>query len=344
MKKILIISSMLLLASCSGMVSMFMPGKTMSTKESWVSKNANAYFWSNFHQGNYDSIPNILQKLNMALVTDPNDLLATAHLGFTHLWSLSERQRLPFPNPQIIENLFLACTYYEEAYKLNPNDSRILGFEADMTLAKGGFFKNEKQQVEGYFMGKKAIDMWPQFNKFTVAYVFSSLGKDNENFKKGIKWQYETMNDCACKTYDDTSNYADLRTRVANSTDPMIYRACYNTWIAPHNWEGFFLNFGDMLVKAGNTAEALKMYQLAKQSDTYNNWPYRDVLENRINNIQKNATDFNKPIDNMNIKSQNVIMFNSRIACTGCHQMGKEEFVRLGYKAPTPDIYFLKAK
>jgi hypothetical protein len=84
MKKIIVIGSLLLLASCSGIVSMFMTGKTMSTKESWVSKSANAYFWSNFHQGNYDSIPNILQKLNLALVTDPNDLPTTAHLGFAH--------------------------------------------------------------------------------------------------------------------------------------------------------------------------------------------------------------------------------------------------------------------
>lgn len=344
MKKIIVIGSLLVLTSCSGIVSMFVPGRSLSNTNTKLSQSANAYFWNNFHQGNYDSIPKILQKLNMALVTDPNDLLTTAHLGFTHLWSLSERQRLIIPNPQIIENMFLACSYYEEAYKMNPNDSRILGFEADMTLAKGGFFKNEKQQVEGYFLGKKAIGMWPQFNKFTVAYVFSSLDKNNENFKKGIKWQYETMSDCGCKTYPDTSDYADLKTRVATSTDPMIYRACYNTWIAPHNWEGFFLNFGDMLVKAGNNNEALKMYTLAKQSDTYKDWPYQDVLENRIKNINANAIDFNKPINNANIKNQNVIMFNSRIACTGCHEMGKEEFVKLGYKVPTNDIYFLKAK
>jgi len=29
-------------------------------------------------------------------------------------------------------------------------------------------------------------------------------------------------------------------------------RVCWNSWIAPHNFEGFFLNMGDMLVKSGD--------------------------------------------------------------------------------------------
>src|SRR5262245_41481476 len=61
-------------------------------------------------------------------------------------------------------------------------------------------------------------------------------------------------------------------------------RVCWNSWIAPHNFEGFFLNFGDMLVKAGEPGLAVSMYANAKLTPDYASWPYRDVLEDRMRN------------------------------------------------------------
>jgi hypothetical protein len=49
-------------------------------------------------------------------------------------------------------------------------------------------------------------------------------------------------------------------------------RACWNSWIAPHNFEGFFLNMGDMLVKVGDWRTAQKIYANAKLSPDYANW------------------------------------------------------------------------
>ena len=43
-------------------------------------------------------------------------------------------------------------------------------------------------------------------------------------------------------------------------------RVCWNSWIAPHNFEGFFLNFGDMLVKAGQLDTAVTMYRNAQHA------------------------------------------------------------------------------
>jgi hypothetical protein len=64
---------------------------TPNYEQSQIVKNANDFFWQNFHAGNYDSISVVIAKLNQALEEQPNDLITTAHLGFTHIWALSER-------------------------------------------------------------------------------------------------------------------------------------------------------------------------------------------------------------------------------------------------------------
>jgi hypothetical protein len=94
---------------------------------------------------------------------------------------------------------------------------------------------------------------------------------------------------------------------------------CWNSWIAPHNFEGFFLNMGDMLVKAGDWPAAQKVYANAKLSSTYASWKYRPVLEARIEQAQANVSAFNAP-GRGKASGDAVMMVQSRFACMGCHQ------------------------
>ncbi len=61
------------------------------------------------------------------------------------------------------------------------------------------------------------------------------------------------------------TNYKSAVQKIRSSTDPKIFRTCWNSWIAPHNWEGFCLNWGDMLAKNGEVEEAQRIYNLAKK-------------------------------------------------------------------------------
>ena len=99
-----------------------------------------------------------------------------------------------------------------------------------------------------------------------------------------------------------------------------------------------------MLVKNGEVEEAQRIYNLAKESDTYNEWPFKDVLEKRIKESQQNVALFNKPVDEINLKNQKVIMLNSAMACTGCHQMGKNEFKDFEHKGIDIDKYYFLNK
>ena len=342
MKKILVASILVFMVGCGSIASFFTPVKKIAGNETQFAKDANKYFWDNYHQGNYENIPLIIERLNLALQENPNDLRITAHLAFTHIWALTERQRVAALAPSITEQLVLSKRYFEEANAMDPHDPRLLGFLADLSLAEGQNFGNKKEQVDGYFKGLKSIKEWPQFNKFTLGYIFSNLDKTDKHFKKGIEWQYETMDDCSCEKNTRATDYQSAIQKIKASKDPKIYRTCWNTWIAPHNFEGFCLNWGDMLVKNGDLEEAVKIYSLAKQSDSYNEWPYKGELEKRIANVKTNEAEFNKPVDNRNLANQNVIMFNSRMSCTGCHQMSENEFAKMGYKELGDEYYFLK--
>lgn len=331
MNKLITLFLIFCLCGCGIIATTFTSSKKYEVAQTDISKNANKFFWDNYHLGNYDSIPKIIEKLNLALQENPKDIISTTHLGFVHIWALSERQRLDKPNPTITEHILLSKKYFQEANLMNPHDLRVLGFLADLTLAEGITLENKKEITQGYFLGLKSIRQWPQFNKFTIGYFFSSLDKNDKNFKKGLGWQYSTIDDCACEKNTRNDLVAATR-KIKQSKNPIIYRACWNSWIAPHNWEGYCLNWGDMLTKNGEMEEAKKIYALAKESDTYNEWPYKEILEKRIVNVSSNYVDFNQKIDEVNLNKQNVIMFNSKISCMSCHQMSKNEFEQFGHK------------
>ncbi len=87
-----------------------------------------------------------------------------------------------------------------------------------------------------------------------------------------------------------------------------------------------------MLTKNGELEEAKKIYALAKESDTYDEWPFKTTLERRITEVKANSIEFNKVVDETNLNTQKVIMFNSKLSCMGCHQMSKSEFEKFGHK------------
>lgn len=85
---------------------------------------------------------------------------------------------------------------------------------------------------------------------------------------------------------DDCSRKRCFWRRTKPATAAFM-RACWNSWIAPHNFEGFFLNFGDMLARANDLPNARAMYEAARLPKSYAQWPYRDVLERRLARLEQ---------------------------------------------------------
>lgn len=319
------------------------PSERMNSAES-----ADRSMWNNFHLGNYDSIPSVLKQLNEAYNNNPSDIRITAHLGFVHLWAFCERGRKN-ADSSIFLHIYESNRFFKKAIKLNSHDPRLYGFQASVEICEGALDNNLFKIEKGYVKSLLAIRRWKAFNKSALSFIESQRDSNSFMFRQGIKYQWEVLNGCSCKKLTKKKIMAspqkvlgDLIEELKATNDPLTKRACWNSWIAPHNLEGFFLNFGDMLVKHGDLEEAKEIYKAAKLSPSYKAWVYAPVLEERLKNLEHNEKAFNQPLKLLYKKKEKQIFINSKISCTGCHQMSPDEFERMGYDPPSDEIYFLK--
>lgn len=304
----------LALTACEKIAVHFTPEKQAELSHSELATHAENLFWKTLHQGNYNNIAEANRLLTAAYLENPNDPTIAAHIGFLHIWKITERYRDTPLQPTIVNEIILARKYFSDAVEMNPSDARFAGFLADSQLMEGKIFHDERQQTHGYFALQHAIRAWPEFNYFTGGYVMSIFPPDSVRFKEGLAWQWKTLDLCAETNVDrnnpDFSHYMKLETQ----TGPK--RACWNSWIAPHNFEGFFLNMGDMLVKSGDWQTAIKVYRNATLSKDYEKWPYRNILEKRITNAKANVKNFQKEY----LGREKTIMFTAGYGCMACHQ------------------------
>jgi hypothetical protein len=291
------------------------PDKVASAEASDRSTAANAQFWDAFHNGRYDDIPQVLEALTAAYLENPRDAETASHIGFTHTWRFSEQVRLQTRSARVTDHITLARKYFAEAVRLAPDDERVKGFHAGMELAEAFVHGDEKLRRRGYFDLMKAVDGWPEFNLFTAGYIFSRLPFDDPRYSDGVEYQWRTLDLCAGEKVDRrTAQYAQY---MAKETTEGRKRVCWNSWIAPHNFEGFFLNMGDMLVKRGDPAIARLVYANAKLSKTYEDWPFKVVLEDRIAQAEENVALFRGPTTGETIRT---MMISSAFACGACHR------------------------
>ena len=287
------------------------PKKQASSTRTELATRADALFWATFHGGRYAQIPAALEALTGAYLADPGDAVSAAHIAWLHIWRLSERNRLAAVPTTITDDAVLARRYFQEAVDLKAAEPRYLGFLASATLAEGAIHHDERLTRRGYFMMLDAIKAWPEFNLFTAGYVLSTEPADSKNFRQAVDWQWQDVDACIGEKIDRAN--PDLARFMHLATTAGQKRTCWNSWIAPHNFEGFFLNMGDMLVKAGDWQTGRRLYENARLSPVYSQWPFRDVLEERIRNAPANTPAFRTPANKF-------MMADSAFSCMACHQ------------------------
>jgi hypothetical protein len=291
------------------------PEKTRSTDRTASARRADDLFWRTLHGGAYERIPEALTALQAAYLENPDDAVTAAHVGWMHIWRLAERTRLDPVPPGITDHAVLGRRYFEEAVRLDPRDARYLGFYASLLMNEGAIHKDEQLTRKGYFTMLRAVEAFPEFNYFTAGYTMASRPHDSKRFAEALEYQWRNLDVCVGEKVDrknpDYAKYMRLEVKEGPK------RVCWNSWIAPHNFEGFFLNFGDMLVKAGQPELAVRMYANARLTPDHATWKYRDVLEDRMRNAAGYVPAFrqrNPP------PGAPRLMTDSRFTCTGCHE------------------------
>jgi len=303
------------------------PGKTATTSRSERAKAADSLFWDTFHGGRYEEHPRLLEALTAAYIENPRDAQTAAHIGFSHVWRLSEHTRLDTQSATITDEVVLARKYFSEAVRLAPDDARFQGFLASMELGEGTIHGDEKLKRRGYFDLLKAKDAWPEFNLFTAGYAMSRLPHTDSKYTEAVEYQWQNLDVCAEEKVDRLTVQYDRY--MPRETTEGRKRPCWNSSIAPHNFEGFFLNMGDMLVKQGDPATARRVYANAKLSRTYQAWPFRNILEDRIVQADENVARFRNALDDRTaqvdrrqeaVERIRTMMISSTFACMACHQ------------------------
>lgn len=293
------------------------PAKPSSATRTALALQADAVFWQTLHAGRYEDIGRALELNTAAYLENPGDALTAAHAGWLHIWRLAESGRLAQVPATITNDAVMARKYFEEAVRLQPGEARFQGFLGSALLAEGSIHRDEKLTRRGYYTLLDSIAAWPEFNLFTAGYSMSRLPADSARFKEALEMQWRTLDLCAGQAVDRLD--PDFGRYMALATTSGPKRACWNSWIAPHNFEGFFLNMGDMLVKAGEVATARKIYANARHSPTYSEWKHRSLLEQRIAQAPDNVQSFNAVPGSQGGDDKRQ-MFQTTVACMACHQ------------------------
>jgi hypothetical protein len=317
MRKLILLAA-LCASSCTAFAINSAPKKKPNPNPGELSKTANDFFWEALHAGRYDALPEVFEALQRAYLTDPYDATSAAHLGFAHIWAVAERTRLDPVPATVTDHMVLAQTYFADAVEMT-GDPRFLGFLAGTELANGVIHKDQRTLRQGYFRMRDAVNQYPEFNLFSRGYMGSGTEAESDRFKQGVEDMWSNIEFCFPGRVKRDN--PDLTPLMKEETTTGPKRVCWNGWIAPHNHEGFYLNFGDMLTKAGDKKSARRMYENAKLSRTYATWPYKEVLESRLEHLDENVALFQKQPNDL--PKERRMMFDSTFNCSGCHQAGE---------------------
>ncbi|SEQ98289.1 hypothetical protein SAMN05421690_10053 [Nitrosomonas sp. Nm51] len=294
------------------------PSETIPSRQrTEAAIEADNFFWFAFNNGRYDLIDQVLNALVGAYLIDPEDPLTAGHIGSTHLWRLSEQSRLDDIPPTITDSVIIARKYLRRSVDLFPN-AIFLGQLGGLTILEGQTDFNDARTKDGFKVLTQSILDWPEFNLLTPGFLFSRIfPPGNQIYKQSLEMQWQNYELCVGEKINrDDPDFTPFLTR---ETLEGRKRVCWNSDKAPHNLEGFFMNMGDMLVKAGDWNTAQKIYANARVIPGYSTWKYRSELEERIINAPLNVSRFNAAPDGSTGAYKPVLSAES-YSCAVCHQ------------------------
>lgn len=303
------------LPGCATLAMRLVASKVARPSTSDIAVDAIRTFWVNFLAARYENIPEVQRQLTTAYLQNPNDPKLALLLGHTHLWKVAERERATSAGPEITDHLILAERYFEEARRLAPLDQRIPGWLGGVKLALARIHNDERLKRAGYFMLKQAAADYPQFNGFSFSYPLIGQPSTSGAFKEAVEQMWLSAEICNGTHYDrvrprfEYTDFASIR-----STDERD-RVCRNTPLAPHNMEGFFLHFGDILLKQGQLEAATAAYSAVKQIPEYATWSFKAALEERL----ANREDWSRRLRDDDPGNDPPYMLRSVMSCSGCH-------------------------
>jgi hypothetical protein len=254
----------------------------------FASTNAINRFWAVYHGNNYNAIPEVQEQLERAIRLDPSNPTLYALLGATHFWRVSEYTRDPNPDFTLLRqdmpaaaSLFkkaLDLDYYGEHQLGYVNDDHLPGYLGITTVHTGQQNSDPSLIAQGNAILEYAVYQFPEFNNFNRWAAHNTDPKDSETYKSALESLWQGIDSCIAGRIDRAN--PDIRPYLYLATSVGRKKACWwDSDLAPYSFEGYMLNLGNGLVKAGQVDAARIVYASARYAENYATWPYRDVLE-----------------------------------------------------------------
>lgn len=253
-------------------------------------------------RGDKAAIPEVVTAIDRQSSSQPEDPYAVFYAGAFRLWQLAENLDLGSAQG-VLDNL-------ERAHELLPDDFRITGFYGLSQVIIGGI-GDAALLGAGLQTLEHGVGQQSTYGHFLRATAVSTLSSTHPAFKTALSDMEGVGPDC--KVEIDTEGTYHYPTDLTVSRP----RVCTNDGIVPHAWEGYFASFGDIALKAGEPAErARALYRSAMTAPTYKDWPFKQLLEQRIEAAEANAAAY---ADANPLNDPGVWSLGGNI-CVGCHQ------------------------
>ena len=245
-------------------------------------------FWTIYHRNDYAAIGSVEAQLQAALRQDPNNPTLHALLGAAHFWHFGEYPRDLTATSQSLQadiaaavqifNEALDLDYYGEHLPGYVNDDHLPGYLGVTLVHLGQLSGDAKVVARGDRVLDLAVYQFPEFNSFNRWAAHNTESKDSVTYRRALESLWQGLDACVGGHIDranpDIGPYLTLQTAVGRK------KTCWSEGdLAPHSFEGFMMNLGNGLVKAGQIDAARIVYANAKYADHYASWPYRQVLE-----------------------------------------------------------------
>ena len=264
-------------------------------------------------RGDKTALDSVLVALDAAHKAHPDDGQLAFYAGTMRLWKLSELAlgvadllRTPSLPDEILSRL-------EQARALIPNDFRVPGFLGLAQVNAGLLVSNQPLIDKGLATLDQAIAQFPAYGHFLRAASTAGMAKDDPLFSQALDDLVALTRECLYEEGDAETAYVYPR----EPSQAPIPQVCLDDGIVPHVWEGIFMLYGDMALKAGwSTPRVRALYRSAQTAPNYKSWPFAPSLEQRIAQGAENARLF----ADQNPLNDPGLWVTSGHICTGCHQ------------------------
>jgi hypothetical protein len=289
------------------------PGGSTSTStpsSGSVQESATSEAYTALTAGDRDKLTQIISDLDGVVAKDPSDGRSTFYSALMRFWQFGDQINLPSNPADVVTDAQTMIDRFRKAQAMLPDDDRAPAFGGLAKVIMGNTFGDSNMKAEGMSDLQKGIQIFPAYAHFLRALASAESAPDSDDFAAVLPELQAVLDTCGAKTSAGDIEYL-------KGPLPSALRVCNDDGIVPHVWEGFILNYGDLLLKAGKGADAARtMYESAKLAPRFDKWPFASALQDRIDQADSRAALY---ADSDASNDPKIWMQEGHI-CTGCHQ------------------------